>query len=398
MPADSLILTKIGKAGDFKLDWCLQLVEDYFPRSLTFENDTLNAFSGMLKYLQSLKPSIPNLWGVLMLPDVLSTSPKQRIRYNLVRGLAWLYRGYTSRGDPISHNLGKLEGTTKSLRKEMFPSWTWADWRPRVELDGRGGNDNIRIIPQDSPFTSLVDLSVELDDGRIVSWGQGYLYDSDVSWLATLPNPPRILHIQGYTANPQLRYMTEEEWAEFNERTILPNKEAHAHSENGGYPEHHECWSDTQRWILIDADGQHLQPLLETASHDEPRCWVHVRNSAQYNSGFQESLAAEAYLFQRQRGNQADTIKPYTECTFDFRVIVLGYDVWGFVYYMILMKADSQIEAFERIKVLRFEYLSYYDESGENPAWREELLAESTGEHAESFRGTPWVKMDTRIA
>ncbi|EGO58568.1 hypothetical protein NEUTE1DRAFT_38422 [Neurospora tetrasperma FGSC 2508] len=396
MPADSLILTKIGKAGDFELDWCVQLVEDYFPRSLTFENDTLNAFSGMLKYLQSLKPSFPNLWGVLMLPDVLSTSPEQRIRYNLVLGLAWLYREHTSRGDPISHNLGKLEGTTKSPRKEMFPSWTWADWRPRVELDGRGGNDNICIIPQHSTFTSLVDLSVELDDGRIVSWGQGYLYDSDVSWLATLPNPPRILHIQGYTANPQLRYMTEEDWAEFNERTILPIKEAHAHSGNGGYPKDHWYGCDTKahRWIWIDADGQHLQPLLELTFREQPRCWERVKSLIKWPSAHPNDLSADAYQIQSQRGNQTDTMKPYTECTFDFRAILLGYNEFN-VFYMMLIKTpgpDSQNETFERVNVLE------HSMAGGETVEKEEFLAKLTGKHAESYPGTPWVKMNTRIA
>ncbi|KHE84182.1 HET-domain-containing protein [Neurospora crassa] len=408
-PADSMILTKIGKAGDLKLKWCLKLLKDYFHRNLTFENDTLNAFSGILKYMQSLKPPIHNLWGVLMLPDVLPTSPEQRIRYNLVLALAWFYREHTSRGDPISHNLGKLEGTTKSPRKEMFPSWTWADWRPRLELHGGGGDDDkytinyhLHFHPRDTSFTSLVNLSVELDDGRIVSWAQGYLYDSDVSWLATLPNPPRILHIQGYTANPQLRYITEEEWAGFNERTILPIKGAHPPSENDGYPEEHwyDC-DDKAHHIWIDADGQHLQPLLELRVNfrEQPRCWN--RYWWDVDSLYRRNLCAVAYHVQRQRGNQADAIEPYTECTFDFRVIVLGYTQSGYVYYMMLMKApgtDNQTETFERVNVLEDYFCRHRFLENRKRMEVKEFLARLTGKHAEPFRGTPWVKMNTRIA
>ncbi|KAK3484814.1 heterokaryon incompatibility protein-domain-containing protein [Neurospora hispaniola] len=406
MPAKSLILTKIGEAEVSELDWCVQLVEDYFPRSLTFENDTLNAFSGMLKYLQSLKPSIYNLWGVLMLPEVISMSSGQRIRYNLVRTLAWCYLYRQTNYDPILRKLDKLEGTTASPRKEMFPSWTWADWRPRVELHGGGGDDDkytINYHPEpprrDLIFTSLVDLSVELDDGRVVSWAQGYLYDSDVSWLTTLPNPPRILHIQGYTANPQLRYMTEVDWAKFHERTILPINETYAHSGSYDRRDNHCCgWGYSHRWILIDADGQHLQSLLEPTNRTEPRCWANVEHSILHS----DNLSAVAYLyhFQTQRGNQADSIKPYTECTFDFRVIVLGYNQSGHIYYMMLMKSpglDNQTETFARVNVMREDTT---DLRHEEPAEvkLEGFLDWLTGKLVEPCRGTPWVKMNTRIA
>lgn len=395
LAADSLILTKIGKAGDFERDWCVQLVEDYFPRSLTFEEDTLNAFSGILKYMHSLPQPVPNLWGLLMLPEVMPTSFEQRIRYNLVRGLAWSYRERENFSD--LYRLGKLKRTTGPLRKDMFPSWTWADWRPRVELHGGGGDDmdgkydisyRLSLPRHDANFTSLVDLSVELDDGRIVSWAQGYLYDSDVSWLTTLPNPPRIVHIQGYTAHPQLRYITEEDWAEFNERTILPIKEAHAHSENGVYPEHHhEGYVDTHRWILIDADGQHLKILFEKTYHEEPWCWREPRKKDQWFD-----CCWYAYHRQRQRENQADSIKHYPVWTIDFRVILLGYGQYC-VFYLMLTKApgtNSRTETFERVNVLGHSLWGGSE--------KEEFLAKLTGKHAESYPGTPWVKMNTRIA
>ncbi|KAK3502158.1 heterokaryon incompatibility protein-domain-containing protein [Neurospora crassa] len=400
LPGDSLIVTKIGKVGYLKRGWFLRLVEDYFCRNLTFENDTLNALSGVLKYMQSFKPSIHNLWGVLMLPEVMSMPSGRRTKYNLVRGLAWCcLRSWNMKDE----KLWKLERRAISPRKEMFPSWTWADWKPRVELHGGGGDDDkltiychLELRPEDESFTSLVDLSVELDDGRIVSWARGHLYDSDVSWLATLPKPPRILHIQGYTANPQLRYMTEEDWAEFNERTILPIKGAHPPSENDGYPGEHWYGCDTKahRWIWIDADGQHLQPLLELTSCEQPRCWKRVQSLIKCRSAHPYDLSADACQIQSQRGNQTDTMKPYTECTFDFRAILLGYDKFD-VFYMMLIKTqgpDSQNETFERVNVLK------HSMAGGGTVEKGEILAKLTGKHAESYPGTPWVKMNTRIA
>lgn len=295
--------------------------------------------------------------------------------------------------DPVGqYDFTNLEGTTILPRKEIFPSWTWADWRPRTGLYGGAytTSHHLKFPYQDSSFTCLVDLSVELDDGRIVSWGQGY--DSDVLWLTSLPKPPRILHIQGYTANPQLRYMTEEDWADFHERTILPTKEAHAHGGNGRNPNNHSCSDDrdSRRWIFLDADGQHLQLPLELTRRGNPWCW-----------GFRNKwygLSTDAYHLQRQRVNQAETIKPYTESTFDFRVILLGYN-WFDVFYMVLMRTtgtDSQTETFERVNVLGRMHLSSNGRT--EPAKVVEFLAKLTGKHAESFRGTPWTKMNTRVA
>ncbi|KAK3350727.1 hypothetical protein B0H65DRAFT_455716 [Neurospora tetraspora] len=50
---------------------------------MSFKEDTLNAFSGVLQHLQSLKPPILSLWGILIIPN--STTSWEPISYNIVR-------------------------------------------------------------------------------------------------------------------------------------------------------------------------------------------------------------------------------------------------------------------------------------------------------------------------
>lgn len=377
-----LVLTKIGRVEHSELDWCLQLVRDYFLRSMTFEEDTLNAFSGMLQHLQSLKPPILNLWGILIIPN--STTSGEPISYNILRELAW---SINREKLFFQNGFGKLEQPTILPRKGMFPSWTWADWRPRSALDGESFTSRLEFepLPIHTDFTSLVEMSLELDDGRIVSIGQGDV--SDLLWLTNLRNPPRILHLNGYSSNPQLRYMTEAEWAGFCERTVIPTQEDL--EKYGGAVEVHSC-SNHSDWALTDADGDHLQLPFCYHQYVKPWCW------GTFNGWL--DLSIDAYHFQRQRGYQTETFKPHEESTFDFRVILLGYDKLH-VFYMFLMKTpgtDGQTETFERVNViLKWKIFSSGRKNSESV---EEFLAKLTGKQSQRFRGTPWVKMSTRIA
>ncbi|KAK3946954.1 hypothetical protein QBC32DRAFT_111859 [Pseudoneurospora amorphoporcata] len=341
---------------------CRDLVEDYFQRDMTFEKDSLNAFSGILAYLESLEPPVYNIWGVLILPDVVvATSPGQRIRHGLASALAW---SYNRKRFFFRDGHGKLEQPTILPRKGMFPSWTWADWRRWTALDGEdyiyGHTLELPYKRRSSAFTPLVDLSAELDDGSIVSLSRGD--DSDISWLTKLHTyHPRILHIDGYTSNPQLRWMTAPPEQEDDEN-------------DRGSSEHYSRHCRYDAWVLIDSDGEHLQmPFGERTEWDD--------------------LSTDAYHFQRQRGYQTKTIKPQSESTFDLRIILLGHNPLYF-YYMVLMKAPGtggHTETFERVNVITEFQLRHFSQ-------REKNLAHLTGKHANSFRGTPWVKMSTRVA
>lgn len=72
------------------------LVESYTRRKLSFESDSIRAFSGILKNVET--HSGPSVWGI---PE-----------YIFSRGLLW-----------------SLATHKMSLRRPQFPSWSWAGWR-----------------------------------------------------------------------------------------------------------------------------------------------------------------------------------------------------------------------------------------------------------------------------
>jgi hypothetical protein len=82
------------------------LVKVYSKRHLSFEEDTIRAFSSILK---SVEPDFgPSIWGI----------PSN----DFARGLTWIHSEHLM-----------------SLRREVFPSWSWAGWRGNagVELQFR---------------------------------------------------------------------------------------------------------------------------------------------------------------------------------------------------------------------------------------------------------------------
>lgn len=72
------------------------LVEIYTQRQLSFEKDTIRAFSGILKSIE--EDEGPAIWGI---PE-----------YRFGRGLVW-----------------SLDPPKLSLRRKEFPSWSWAGWK-----------------------------------------------------------------------------------------------------------------------------------------------------------------------------------------------------------------------------------------------------------------------------
>jgi hypothetical protein len=72
------------------------LVESYSLRKISFESDAIRAFGGILRSVESKFG--PAIWGIP--------------QYHFIRGLSWT---------DSKHKM--------SLRREGFPSWTWAGWR-----------------------------------------------------------------------------------------------------------------------------------------------------------------------------------------------------------------------------------------------------------------------------
>lgn len=379
---DSIILTKgKGRAEESDFGWCLQLVKDYFTRNMTFESDSLDAFSGILQYMQSLDVPIHNLWGLIMPPRRISSSSRHGpSRYNLAWALTWLYKR-DQRFFKKTHRQ-----STVFPRKNLFPSWSWLDWRSRTAINGQNfmSDHEIEFRCQHSNFTALVDLSVELQDGRVISLGEDY---ESISALATMSQPPRILHIHGYTSHPQLYYATEEQWRDLSDRYYdeLP---AFSYVWEETWAFHHwtceEARAPDKKWLLIDADGQHFQEPFELRSRFKRWCWVGRWEFPLSNL----SIDAHHLELQRKSHMVADT-KTFDPCAFKFRIILLGYDTSSF-FFMVLKEipsTDNHRETFERVNVLHITH------KGKPHA----LLSSLTGDTG-TVHGTPWVEMSTRIA
>ena len=388
-----------GNLGHIGYGWCLQLVKDYFLRSTTFEEDSLNAFAGILKHLQSLKPPAHHLWGVLMLPRTTPTTTGYTTSYSLVPGLAWTYR----RDQHLYHD--KLRQPTIFPRKGIFPSWSWVDWRSQTAVDSQDLTSDHQLKILDSGFRSTVGLSVELDDGTNSPWGKEKYSDESnitVNRLASLPQAPRVLKLHAYTSHPHLRYITEEQWGELCDGTFGSMDQMKYHGQHERQPNGHFLGCEGGRkWVLKDADGKHLHRPFETAgAYTPPRkpwCW------AQRPGFIARNLSIDAYQIQLQRESRtvAD-LETFHSSTFSFRAILLGSS-YTKVYFMVLMKvseAKNGTETFERVNVIELPLPQHVEVLGTgDKSWfaMHEFICDLEGMPFNSS-GTSWDRMSTRIA
>ncbi|KAK7221345.1 hypothetical protein V2G26_009348 [Clonostachys chloroleuca] len=101
---------KTDKMVQHRHNELLKLVENYCSRELTFDFDSLNAFSGLLRFLE--RNSVPPTLNLCGLPYVaLSSTDDQAVGVYLTGSLCWYHLASSS-----------------IRRRSEFPSWTWAGW------------------------------------------------------------------------------------------------------------------------------------------------------------------------------------------------------------------------------------------------------------------------------
>lgn len=122
------------------------LVETYTARELTYDTDSLNAFSGIIRKFEdgSTKELVYQIWGIPFLYAVA----KAGTRASFADGLAW------------SHKINTQGDSKRPRRRPDFPSWSWAGWAGEVEYAERT-----------SAYREfrwrIKSVSLELDDGSI---------------------------------------------------------------------------------------------------------------------------------------------------------------------------------------------------------------------------------------
>lgn len=93
----------------------LTAVEDYTPRELRHQHDSLNAFAGVIKKFERAHHPIIQLWGI---PTTIERRDLTE-RY-FVHALCW------------GHVYSSWDGLLRPCRRPDFPSWSWAGWAGKV--------------------------------------------------------------------------------------------------------------------------------------------------------------------------------------------------------------------------------------------------------------------------
>lgn len=121
----------------------LRAIEDYSPRELSYDADSLNAFQGIIQWYSKLKHPFNAIWGM--------PYPVHRRRsLCFCFALAW------------SHTQSCWENARRPRRRPEFPSWTWAGWAGAVQIQSRVGE--LRSIENGMESIRFGDRSDEEED------------------------------------------------------------------------------------------------------------------------------------------------------------------------------------------------------------------------------------------
>ncbi|KAK0642909.1 heterokaryon incompatibility protein-domain-containing protein [Cercophora newfieldiana] len=152
-------------------------IEQYTSRQLSYEEDSLNAFRGIMQRFSETKPPIHQIFGI---PIPLTDNPSE-MNDSFVYALGWC------------HKHSCWDAAKSPSRRVMFPSWSWAGWggevsflkRHEIQREGRFIPEVTVLSP---PLESVcAELSNALD-----------LFSGSVS------TEPEELVLEGFTINPQV--------------------------------------------------------------------------------------------------------------------------------------------------------------------------------------------------
>lgn len=140
----------------------IHCAEEYSMRSLTFDEDSLNAFTGITRSLEkSRMPPVRNICGIPFLHPRDVATPSCNYIQMLLAGLSWRHK--------------PTHGSVPRRRQE-FPSWSWAGWAGPVIWPSRthyetilkagtaAGLDAVRLQFEDGSVAQISDLDFRNDD------------------------------------------------------------------------------------------------------------------------------------------------------------------------------------------------------------------------------------------
>jgi hypothetical protein len=139
--------------------------EEYSTRSLTFDEDSLNAFIGVTRSLEKTrKPPVRNICGIPFLHPADVATPSCNYLQMVLAGLSWRHK--PTPGSP-------------PRRRQQLPSWSWAGWAGSVAWppkssyaailnDGTtAGLDAVRVRLEDGSIAKIADLDFRADNEAV---------------------------------------------------------------------------------------------------------------------------------------------------------------------------------------------------------------------------------------
>lgn len=146
------------------MDLIYTLIAKITEREITYDDDFLNAISGVLRLFERLDAPILHLQGI---PLLRTAENFDQLNDFFVYGLRWSF------------------GTETKIRRLSFPSWTWAGWEGNVILI-------YKVLPLETArrWQGKV-VGLEDAKGPIVPFvhAASHFYGTE--------NPPVYLHIEG---------------------------------------------------------------------------------------------------------------------------------------------------------------------------------------------------------
>lgn len=143
------------------------LVEQYTARDLTYDTDSLRAFTGLIRKFETVETAVTQIWGV---PFCRGESEKETMN-SFVDGLGWNH-SFMEHGKP--------------RRRSGFPSWSWAGWAGKAQYQERRSGSGSNQLNSD-----VKSVSIEMDGGSKVN------VSAYIDIVKTLPqeseSPPAII-------------------------------------------------------------------------------------------------------------------------------------------------------------------------------------------------------------
>jgi hypothetical protein len=161
-----------------------KLVEKYTSRNLSFDEDSLDAFSGITRAFQHLNYPVLHIWGIpFTIPPAVGVNfePNSVEKVDhLAHSLAW------------SHEYTCWDLQHQPRRRPSFPSWSWAGWSGAVHYI-----ETFSLIHK--PISFLEDMWFELAPDVLIRYE-----------TLTKPDPainsdlyrPAALHFQAFSLRP----------------------------------------------------------------------------------------------------------------------------------------------------------------------------------------------------